>query len=72
MSTEQHRFRDPAMRNVAPENPFLWTRGAAALQTLGYLERRGIDAEPILSEAGLSRGQLAPSSCPHRFSKKLI
>ena len=47
------------MRNVGPESLFLWTRGAAALETLGYLERRGIDPEPILSAAGLSRRQLA-------------
>ena len=47
------------MRNVGPESLFLWTRGAAARETLGYLERRQIDTEPILSAAGLSRRQLA-------------
>jgi len=37
----------------------LWTRGYAARETLGYLDRRGIDTEPLLLEAGLSRRQLA-------------
>ena len=37
----------------------LWTRGVAARQTLSYLDRRGIDAEPALFGAGLSRGQLS-------------
>ena len=38
----------------------LWTRGVAARETLSYLDRRGIDAEPALFEAGLSRRQLSP------------
>ena len=38
----------------------LWTRGVAARETLRYLDRRGIDAEPALFGAGLSRGQLSP------------
>ena len=37
----------------------LWTRGVAARETLSYLDRRGIDAEPALFEAGISRGQLS-------------
>jgi AraC-like DNA-binding protein len=37
----------------------LWTRGVAARETLSYLDRRGIDAEPALSGAGLSRRQLS-------------
>jgi AraC-like DNA-binding protein len=37
----------------------LWTRGAAARETLSYLDRRGIDAEPALSGAGISRRQLS-------------
>ena len=37
----------------------LWTRGVAARETLSYLDRRGIDAEPALFGAGISRLQLA-------------
>jgi hypothetical protein len=37
----------------------LWTRGVAARETLSYLDRRGIDAEPALIAAGLSRCQLS-------------
>jgi len=37
----------------------LWTRGVAARETLSYLDRRGIDAEPALSAAGISRRQLS-------------
>ena len=37
----------------------LWTRGVAARETLSYLDRSGIDAEPALFGAGLSRGQLS-------------
>ena len=37
----------------------LWTRGVAARETLNYLDRRGIDAEPALFGAGISRLQLA-------------
>jgi AraC-like DNA-binding protein len=40
------------------EIPLLWTRGAAARETLSYLDRRGIDAEPALVGAGISRLQL--------------
>jgi AraC-like DNA-binding protein len=36
----------------------LWTRGVAARETLSYLDRRGINAEPALSGAGISRRQL--------------
>jgi AraC-like DNA-binding protein len=51
----------------------LWTRGAAARETLSYLDRRGIDAEPALSGAGISRGQLSQEdiglsvACQYRF-----
>jgi Arabinose-binding domain of AraC transcription regulator, N-term len=41
------------------EAPLLWTRGVAARETLSYLDRRGIDAEPALSGAGISRRQLS-------------
>jgi len=41
-----------------PQVPFLWTRGIAARETLHYLDRRGFDAEPLLSTAELSRAQL--------------
>ena len=38
--------------------PFVWTRGIAAREALHYLDRNGIDAEPLLSKAELSRAQL--------------
>ena len=49
--------------NSAPESgmpqvPFLWTRGVAARETLNYLDKKGVDAEPLLSKAELSRRQL--------------
>jgi len=53
--------------------PFVWTRGIAARETLRYLDRKGIDAEPLLSKAELSRPQLTenPSGVSalsqHRF-----
>jgi len=37
----------------------LWTRGVAARETLSYLDRRGIDAEPAMFGAGISRAQLS-------------
>ena len=42
----------------------LWTQGAAARETLSYLDWRGIDAEPALLGAGLSRSieEAIPSS----------
>jgi AraC-like DNA-binding protein len=45
--------------HVPEESPLLWTRGAAARETLNYLDRRGIDAQPALIGAGLSRRQLS-------------
>ena len=53
--------------------PFLWTRGIAARETLGYLDGKGIDAEPLLSKAELSRAQLiqnpggVSAASQHRF-----
>ena len=47
------------MRIVPKESPLLWTRGVAARETLSYLDRRGIDAEPALFGAGISRRQLS-------------
>jgi AraC-like DNA-binding protein len=41
-----------------PQLSFLWTRGIAARETLRYLDKRGIDAEPLLSRAELSRARL--------------
>jgi AraC-like DNA-binding protein len=41
-----------------PQLPFLWTRGIAARETLRYLDKHGIDAEPLLSRTELSRGRL--------------
>jgi AraC-like DNA-binding protein len=65
------------MRSVpqseVPRSPFLWSRGTAARETLRYLDRNGIDAEPLLLKAELSRGQLSPDSggisvaSQHRF-----
>ena len=46
-------------RSDVPESPFLWTRGIAAREAMRYLDRNGIDAEPILAKAGLARGQLS-------------
>src|SRR5215469_17225202 len=51
----------------------LWTRGVAAHETLSYLDRRGIDAEPALVGAGISRRQLSqddivvPAASQYRF-----
>ena len=54
------------MRNVplrdAQESPFLWTRGIIGRETLRYLDSKGIDAEPLLSKAELSRCQLSQDS----------
>src|SRR5262245_35622815 len=41
-----------------PSAPFIWTRGIAAREALYYLDRNGIEAEPLLSRAELSRHQL--------------
>ena len=45
-----------------PLSPFLWSRGTAARETPRYLDRNGIDAEPLLLKAELSRNQLSPDS----------
>ena len=50
------------MRVVPEKSPLLWTRGVAARETLSYLDRRGIDAEPALFGAGLSRRQLSENN----------
>src|SRR6516162_1263433 len=65
------------MRSVpqseVPQSPFLWSRGTAARETLRYLDRNGIGAEPLLLKAELSRDQLSPESSgisvgsQHRF-----
>ena len=60
-------------QNEVMQTPFLWTRGIAARETLRYLDRNRIDAEPLLLKAELSRGQLSPDSrgisvaSQHRF-----
>ena len=41
------------------DNPFLWTPGIAARETLRYLDSKGVDAEQVLSRAGISRDQLS-------------
>ena len=54
-------------------SPLLWTQGVAARETLSYLDRRGIDAEPAMFGAGLSRRQLSENdigvsvASQHRF-----
>jgi hypothetical protein len=45
-------------RGDVREGAFLWTRGIAARETLRHLEENRIDPDPLLAEAGLSRGQL--------------
>jgi AraC-like DNA-binding protein len=54
------------MRSVpqseVPQSPFLWTCGIAARETLRYLDRNGVDAEPLLLKAELSRSQLSEDS----------
>src|SRR5262245_20947924 len=45
-----------------PQSPFLWSRGTAARETLRYLDRNAIDAEPLLLKAELSRDQVSPES----------
>jgi hypothetical protein len=60
-------------QNDISQGPFLWSRGTAARETLRYLDRKGIDAEPLLLKAELSRDQLSPESggisvaSQHRF-----
>lgn len=54
---EQAPVRSLSRSNV-PQPPFLWTRGIAAREAVHYLDRNGFDAEPLLSKAELSRGQL--------------
>ena len=49
-------------KSEVPQRPFLWSRGTAAHETLSYLDRNGIDAEPLLLKAELSRGLLSPDS----------
>lgn len=49
-------------RKDSSEGPFLWARGIAARETLRYLDRRGIDAGPLLSKAELSRAQVSEES----------
>jgi len=44
-----------ALENQSPRLPFLWTRGIAAREAMHYLDRHGIDAEPLLMKAELSR-----------------
>ena len=47
------------MRVVPQKSRLLWTQGVVARETLSYLDRRGIDAEPALRGAGFSRRQLS-------------
>ena len=56
-----------------PPASVVWTRGIAARETLRYLDRKGIDAEPLLSKSELSRVQLTQdpgklsAASQHRF-----
>jgi AraC-like DNA-binding protein len=45
-------------RSYVPGSQFLWVRGIAARETLHYLQKNCIEAEPLLAEAGFSRDQL--------------
>jgi Arabinose-binding domain of AraC transcription regulator, N-term len=45
-------------QSEASHPPFLWTRGIAAREVLHHLDRNGVDAEPLLAEAELSRSQV--------------
>ena len=47
------------MRIVSQKSRLLWTQGVVARETLSYLDRMGIDAEPALRGAGFSRRQLS-------------
>ena len=64
------------MPPIPQNSPLLWTRGVAARETLSYLDRRGIDAEPALFGAGLSRRQLSENdigvsvASQHRFLER--
>jgi AraC-like DNA-binding protein len=59
--------------HIPEESALMWTRGIAARETLSYLDRRGIDPEPALIGAGISRRQLSqddvglPVGCQYRF-----
>ena len=61
------------MRIVPQKSRLLWTQGVVARETLSYLDRRGIDAEPALRGAGFSRRQLSrkdiglPVASQYRF-----
>ena len=61
------------LQSEVPQSPFLWTCGIAARETLRYLDRNGVDAEPLLLKAELSRSRLSEDSggisvaSQHRF-----
>jgi len=48
------------MSIVPHKSPLLWSGGVAARETLSYLDRRGIDAEPALSGAGSRPAKVSP------------
>ena len=60
-------------RSDVPESPFVWTQGVASREALRYLDRKGIDAGPLLAHVGLSRGRLSqgeggvPVASQYRF-----
>jgi len=51
--------REGVSAHCPEESSLLWTQGVAARVTLSYLDRRGIDANPALLGAGLSRRHLS-------------
>ena len=63
-------MRSVPQREV-PQSPFLWSRGTAARETLRYLDRNGIDAEPLLLKAELWRGQLSPDSAAYQSRRSI-
>ena len=59
------------LQSDIPRRPFLWSRGTAARETLRYLDRNGIDAEPLLLKAELWRGQLSPDSAAYQSRRSI-
>ena len=59
------------LQSDIPQSPFLWSRGTAAREALRYLDRNGIDAEPLLLKAELWRGQLSPDSAAYQSRRSI-
>jgi AraC-like DNA-binding protein len=62
-----------ASQNEMPSEAFVWTRGIAAREAMHYLDRHGIDTEPLFAKAEISRAQLLQNpvgisaASQHRF-----